>query len=123
MGRSHQNSRYKALGWFALLLVSQLCAVVVAAQKETGQSLSLPAAMTVSSEYDAFLKRASFVPSAAQHRAVESLFTKLKERHITIKPSLHKLLALAGSDLLIPLCQKTDEAACHHPLPCRCGRR
>ena len=40
-------------------------------------------------------------------RQFESLFSQLKERHITVKSTLYKLLALTDSDQLVALCQKT----------------
>ena len=60
-----------------------------------------------SSEYAAALKVLRFVPSEDQKTAVESLFGQLKERHITIKPTLYNLLARADPEQLIPLCKKT----------------
>ena len=104
MNTSSQK-RDKAAGWFVVLLLSQFCSVVIAAKKNVGHSVS--AATTTSSEYGAFLKLARFAPSAEQQKAVESLFLGLKKRHITIKPSLCKLLALAERDQLVPLCKKT----------------
>ena len=103
--RRSRPKRYKAYSWFLfLLLLSQFCSVVMAAKKNI--EYSLPAAATTSSEYDAFLKAARFMPSAEQQRAVESLFSQLQRRQITIKPSLYRLLALADSDQLVPLSKK-----------------
>ena len=93
MERSHQSGRYKVVGWFLLLLLWQLCPVVLAAKQNVERSLSVGA--TASGEYGAFLKQARFAPSLEQQKEVESLFAQLNERHITIKPSLYKLLALA----------------------------
>ena len=104
MRRSQQCGRYNVLGWFLALLLSQFCSVVVAAKKSGVHDLSI--ATSTTSEYDAFLKKARFVPSTQQQKAVESLFFQLKARHITIKPTLCRLLALAQSDQLLPLCKK-----------------
>ena len=74
MGCSHQSDRYKAVGWFlVLLLLSQVCSVVVAAKKNVEHSL--PVDTTASCEYGAFLVRTRFELSAEQQRAVENLFT------------------------------------------------
>ena len=88
-----------------LSVVCLVCSVALAAKKETVQGLSFGA--TAFSEYDAFLKQARFALSAAQKKAVEDLFGQLKKNCITVKPSLCKLLALADSEQLIPLCKKT----------------
>ena len=104
MGRCHQSGRYKEAGWFLLLLLWQLCPFVLAAQKNVE---CLPVGTATSSEYAAFLKQARFTPSSKQQQEVERLFAQLKERHITIKPSLCKLLSLADNAQLVPLCQKT----------------
>ena len=104
MRRSQQCGRYKVLGWFLALLLSQFCCVVVAAKKSGVHSL--PVASTTC-EYDAFLKQARFAPSVPQQKEVESLFAQLKERQIAIKPTLCRLLALAQSDQLFSLCKKT----------------
>ena len=98
------KKRDKVLGFFVVLLL-QLCSVVMAAKKNVERSL--PVATTISSEYGAFLQLARFTPSAEQQRAVERLFAQIQERHITIKPTLYKILALADSNQLIALCKKT----------------
>ena len=111
------QKRDKVAVWFLGLLLSQFCSVVSAAKKNVGHSASV--ATTASSEYGAFLKLVR-APSAQQQKAVESLFLRLKERHITIKPSLCKLLALAERDQLVPLCKKTAlffEKKCSSPRP------
>ena len=95
----------KPSDWFWVLLLLQFCPAVMAAEKSVEHSE--PVATTTSSEYGAVLKLARFAPSPEQRRAVESLFGQLKERHITIKPSLCKLLALSDSHQLVPLCKKT----------------
>ena len=87
-----------------LSVVCLLCSGALAAKKETVRGLCVGA--TAFSEYDSFLKQARFVPSAAHQKAVENLFGQLKEHRITAKPSLYKLLALAESHQLTPLCKK-----------------
>ena len=82
-----------------------LCSVALAAKKSAECSLRF--GTDSSSEYAAALKVLRFVPSEEQKTAVESLFGQLKERHITIKPTLYNLLARADPEQLIPLCQKT----------------
>ena len=104
MKRFHQSPLHKVLGWFLVLLLSQLCSAVLAAEKHVGHSV--PVGTIASSEYDAFLNKARFMPSPEQQRAVESLFDQLKKRHITIKPTLYTLLTSADSDQLVALCQK-----------------
>ena len=104
MGLSLQN-RHKVPGCFlVLLLLSQFCTAVLAANK--GGEYNRPTVAAACSQYGAFLKLARFEPSAEQKRAVESLFAQLRERHITIKPTLYKLLALTGSNQLVLLCKK-----------------
>ena len=84
IGRCHQSGRYKAVVWLLLLLLWWwLCPVVLAAKKNVE---CLPVGVTASSEYGAFLKTARFAPSLEQQKELESLFTQMKERHITIKP-------------------------------------
>ena len=93
----------RPLWW--LSVVCLLCSVALAAKKGTVRGL--PVGTTASAEYGAFVKLARCAPSADQRQAVESLFGQLKERRITIKPSLCKLLALADGEQLIALCKKT----------------
>ena len=88
-------------GWFWVLLLLQFCPAVMAAKKSVEHSL--PVVTTTSCEYGAFLELARFALSPEQRRAVDSLFSQFKERHITIKPSLCKLLALADSHQLVHL--------------------
>ena len=102
--KRHQPVAF-AYGWLFLLLLAPFCPVVVAAPKSL--ACSLPVCTSGSSEYGAFLKLARFAPSEDQKKGIESLFSQLKERHITIKPTFYTLLALADSDQLLPLCQKT----------------
>ena len=81
------------------------CSVALAAKKAPVRELSVGTA--TSSECAACLGLLRFAPSVNQNKAVESLFSQLKERHITIKPSLYKFLALADSHQLVSLCKKT----------------
>ena len=91
------------LWWFSVVCL--IGSVALAAKKDTVRGF--PDATTTSSECTACFKVLRFVPSENQQKAVDSLFGQLKEHHITIKPSLYKLLALADSGQLVPLCQKT----------------
>ena len=91
------------LWWFSVVCLP--CSVALAAKKETVRDL--PVDTTACAEYGAFLKLARFAPSVDQKKAVESLFGQLREQHITIRPSLCKVLALADRDQLVPLCKKT----------------
>ena len=92
----------QSLWW--LPVVCLLCSVALAARKETVRGE--PVGTGASCEYDAFLKLASFSPSADQKKALESLFGQLKERHITIKPTLYKLLVRADREELIHIGEK-----------------
>ena len=91
------------LWWFSVVCL--LCSVALAAKKDPVHDL--PVGTSVSSESAACLENLRFVPSVEQKKAVESLFSQLEERHITIKPSLYKLLASADRDQLLSLCNKT----------------
>ena len=73
-----------------LSVVCLLCSVALAAKKSTLRDL--PVGTAASAEYGAFVKLTRSQPTADQRQAVENLFGQLKERHITIKPSLCKLL-------------------------------
>ena len=81
-----------------------LCSVAMAAKKAPVRELSFGTA--TSSECAACLEILRFAPSVDQNKAVESLFSQLKERHIAIKLSLYKFLALADSHQLVSLCKK-----------------
>ena len=91
------------LWWISVVYL--LCSMAEAAKKVPVRGL--PVGTTASAEYGAFLKQARFAPSVHQQNTVENLFVQLQERRITIKPSLYKLLALADSGQLVPLCKKT----------------